>query len=480
MKIIETPFGILSQLSHKGITYLYSDNIMVYNSESFEHSEELVHFVCSAHEKPQNILLIGHADPLILKELSKYEHIRKILAINECSIFQNLGWDLDSNPCFAFLQGDPPIIINTLKEKFDIITLNVPEPVNLKWNRFYTSDFLKKINPLLEPKGIFQISISGSETFLSSEKINFIKILYNTMAQNFSHVTIIPGETIHFLCSEKEINLKEFEINPTTNHFVNHELLSDRLSSFKIDFLYHKIKSDNTKEINTLLRPKGPFYSTLFSGQHYGSFFPALYRKLSRIKPYHVIIIITFMTASIFIKNTTKSFIYKQMVFFGFFIMSIESLLILLYQSIAGSIYLRSSLIIFMFMTGAGLSSFFYEKFNIPRKGIFIFCNLIILTALLILRFNKLIFLSNVAILMTGVISGQVFPALINQLQKSEPGSCISHVGQIYSLDVLGGSLGVYLISMVIIPIWGFLIALIVVQLFTLAFTLYCFLGRQT
>jgi len=158
------------------------------------------------------------------------------------------------------------------------------------------------------------------------------------------------------------------------------------------------------------------------------------------------------------------------MLFFGLFVMSQVSILILLYQTIAGAVDLRSAVIIFLFMTGAGISSLFYNRFQLNLISIFVLCNLINTMTILILFFNHLVFLINLGILATGFVSGQVFPLLMKQYKQDK---LITGTGKIYAYDILGGSLGLYLISILIIPVWGFLPALISIEIILLFLTIY-------
>jgi len=474
--LVETPIGTISSLENNNS--IFSDNIFIYDSESFEHSEEMVHFYCSAHKSPEKILILGNITPLIYNELLKYKTIKNITSIIENRrLFQIIWKDKIFPANTQCIFGDPYKILKNLKDKFDVIIFNIPSPSNFKWNRYYTSEFFQQLNHLTKNESVVGISLKGSETFLPEAQVEFLKTIQNTLEINFRTITIIPGETIHFICSEEKID--SISIKPENNIYVIPETLSDRLSTFKTNFLNDKLNQSKTNRTNSLFRPVGIYYSTILSQQLTKSILAKAYIFLRKIGIKYIFIGSFLGSLLLLIKNNQDQIIKRKMLFFGFFVMSIESILILLNQSISGAIYLQTALIIFIFMFGAGLSSYFYNKFQLTEKWIFVACNLITLFSIMTIFFNQLAIFIYIIIFGTGVISGQIFPRLINSWNGVNSGELISKTGSLYALEVLGGSIGLYVISIFVIPVWGFLAALGILQIFVVIFTINIFLQNR-
>ncbi|MFP4546495.1 MAG: hypothetical protein ACLFQM_00075 [Fidelibacterota bacterium] len=473
---VETPTGIITELQHKKDKTLYVDNIFIHSNENLSVNEEIVHFACSIHRSPENLLIIGPTNPLMLREIAKYKTIERVTHISSNEDMHKKVFaqhpDFDFSFTLNHIFSDPYKKIKSINENFDVILLNIPEPTNLKFNRYYTTEFLQILSRIMTPNSLVDLRINGSETFLPPDRAKLLNTIKNTVKKTFSEILVIPGGTIHFIGTNnyKYYDIADFSVIPDTTHYINSYYLSDRLTLFKTDFLNNNLEKNPTEEINSLFKPTGYFYSALLQDLQTKGFISKIYRKLSKIPVFALYLFIIIITLPVFFIRNTKKRSKFNMIFFGFFVMSQESILILLYQSIAGSVYLRTALIIFLFMTGAGISSLLYNKFSLKLKHIFLLANLVNLTAISIIFFNQLVFIINVSILVTGFISGQVFPLLMKQYKKNE---LIAGTGKMYAYDILGGSVGLYLISIIIIPVWGFLPALISIEIMLLFLSIH-------
>lgn len=473
----ETPFGILTALSTENSNGIYSDNVFLWNSESFQAAEEKVHFSLSLAKNPKNVLIIGNSDPLLLTEIAKYDEVRKVNFYGNDRIqFEQLfsGVELKNFP-FDFEPhfGDPFELIQKRRDKFDVILLNVPEPTNLRWNRYFTLEFFKMLHFRMTKNAIMDLPVPASETFMTTAEQDFLKILKNSLSKVFTKVMLIPGETLHFIVSDdcENISVRNLKIKPKNNHFINENYLSDRLSEFKINFLTTNLEQSKTTAVNSLFKPLGFYYSTVMWGQQSAGLLSNIYQKLHQIPVIYIFLSLIGLSLMglIFKKGGVGK--KSKMVFFGFFVMAQESLLIYLYQSLAGAVYLRTALIIFLFMAGAGFSSLLYHKIPLSENIIFLLANLINLTGLLVIYFNFLSFLINPAIFLTGILSGQIFPLLLEKANSADKEK-VTNTGKFYACDVFGGSIGLYLISIIVLPVWGFFPAFGIIQIILLFFSI--------
>ncbi len=474
-----TPAGTITLLKHETITDIYSDNIFLWNSEDIQRNEELIHFAMSLHSSPKAILVLGNINPLLIRELDKYESVDSVSFFGNNKILYDLFSSHFPDYNFTLLPrvGDPYQLVKKCRRKFDVILLNIPPPTNLKWNRYYTVEFFQKIDRLMKPMALFDFTLSGSETFLTSSQLDFLQTIKNSLSSVFPSITMIPGNTIHFISRIENltIDLENFRVKPKDTEYINSAYLSDRLSAFKINFLKEKFKNKRHDRSNHLFKPIGFYYSTLLQGDQTNSQLSNIYRFLYTQSPlflYGLIFIVAVF--SILTKQKSK-IIRNYMIFFGFFVMCEESILILLYQSISGAVYLRIALVIFLFMLGAGISALTLRRFRIPFKTLLILATIINLIAFLIIYCNDLVIFINFIIFLTGFISGRILPVLHNQLQHVSNQYCVNS-GRLYAWEVFGGSFGLYFYSIIVIPIWGFKPALISIQILLIAFTGLTFL----
>jgi len=99
------------------------------------------------------------------------------------------------------LAGDIRLSLAEKKRLFDIVILNLPDATSSALNRYYTLEFYRQVKAALKPDGIFQVRIAGGENIMGTELINLGASTKLTLEKVFVKLVITPGEDTWFIAS---------------------------------------------------------------------------------------------------------------------------------------------------------------------------------------------------------------------------------------------------------------------------------------
>lgn len=491
-----TIYGNISVTKIGDSISFYENGLLMFTYPDLLYAEESVHFALLEHPAPKRVLLIG-GDPVgSLDQVLSHTIIEKVdyLLLDPALIELTQKYIPSSNlilnnPKIEIIYQDGRQFLDKTTEKYDVIIINLPAPETTQINRFYTTEFYQSANKRLKKNGVISFSITASENVIGTEQAELLRCLFFTFNRVFSEITVIPGYTVHFIGSNTKGNLTndpDILINRIKQRNLSTKYIQDyylryRLSPDRIKYINDIIKTATPAKLNSDLHPISYFYNiylwlTNFNKKMIGSidnFF-----QLSK----QLILFIIFGVASLFLivifsaKNKDKKFtlmIYASVTLIGCTTISIEILIIHGFQAIYGYAYYQLSLILSGFMIGLALGSWYsirlLQNSKTAFKRYFVFQSFLTLYPLLTYLFLILLskttlssFLIQVFffILISGMgfIGGFQFPLasfLIYQHKKQ-----IDRVGgALYAWDLFGSVIGALLISTLIIPVFGVLVA---------------------
>ncbi|MBN1699059.1 MAG: 4Fe-4S binding protein [Spirochaetales bacterium] len=91
-------------------------------------------------------------------------------------------------------------VLDANDEPFDIVICHLREASTLVLNRYYTQEFYESIGKHLHPRGIFSVGTPGGENFLGSETARLGASIFYTLKTVFPTILIIPGDR-SWLCA---------------------------------------------------------------------------------------------------------------------------------------------------------------------------------------------------------------------------------------------------------------------------------------
>ncbi len=474
----ESPHQAISEAFYGGGVTLFGNNEPIWSIGIEENAEELVHFGMLNHPAPRKALIIGITNADIYGQIQKYSTLKSVTVIQTDAVLQKMidthSWEQFDSMRVEVHIDDPLKFLKKTDQQFDVVLINIPLPVNAMWNRFYTVEFFRLLKRQMDNTAIVSMQFPGGETYLSDEHVTFLKIMENTVCCVFTQSCWIPGETVHLLASESPLNnhldfyTAQLENRDISNLYIRESYLWDRLSPQKIAFLENHLHTNTNRQINTLQKPVGFYYDTLLWDQQTKGFLKSVYKFLSKTNPvYPGLFVIGLLLIAIIrfrVKKRPASILKLNMAVIGFSIMSLESIVIIVYQSYVGALYLNIALLTTAFMAGAAMGAWRqrrsvqhirFKQFFRLAVGLTI---IIIVYAVLLLSQSVLLTFSIVHYVMLwlgGLAGGTIFPMLSYLVQKHESTQLPSASGSIYACDIIGSCLGIYLTSGIIIPVFG-------------------------
>ena len=491
---IDTPYNRVTVTSPENQICVFEDDALSYETQSIE-AEEFIQLSSLQTTNLNNVLILGGGFTGIIPELLKLP----IGMIDYVEVNKNLIEVLQKQLPFKlskFLQAEKVNIIYNDPRKFlqqkhsyNFILIGMPEPMSAQTNRFYTQEFFKQCANSLTEKGIISFKIQSSENIWTKQLIERNAGIYNALKSVFSNVVVLPGATNIFIASKSELvtdvkflidrfNERKLETKLVSPRYINYIFTNDRFFEIK------KLLNNSPQVINSDFRPVCYGYtisiwlSKFFPGLAYSEILSPDIIKLPNSLPIYMILI----SLSIMILLSRKFIGFRRFILVflaGFIGMIIEIILILLYQSKNGDLFRDIGLLLMAFMAGLALGSYCVNKIFIILKNriryqFWVGFTLLIgfsLLNLIIYYFVKIELMYSLLIIFTAILIDGMFVAGIfafTSLYKIANQQIV--IKHLYTADLIGGSLGSFIASLLLIPVYGFFLTLILLSILSL----YC------
>jgi len=271
---------------------------------------------------------------------------------------------------FNVAASDVRTMLAGKKQCYDIVILALPDATSSVLNRYYTLEFYGQIKESLRPGGILAVRASGGENIMGTELINLGASIRLTLMKVFSHLVLTPGEETWFIASDGE-NLTG---NPATlrDRFAGIEGAGAVFSADALLSVYLPDRADAALEsysnadlperllINRDARPLTYLYGLLLTAKQSGAPLSRFVKNLSLTGPLVFLIpILVFVALRGFYILTTptgaaKSGFDSSALVFSAGWVGIGTVIVLmyLYQTYFGSLYLHIGIISSLFMAG--------------------------------------------------------------------------------------------------------------------------------
>lgn len=395
------------------------------------------------------------------------------------------------------LSGDIRSLLAGQKQCYDLVIINLPDATNSILNRYYTLEFYHQIKDAMRPDGVLAVRIAGGENIMGTELINLGASTELTLQKVFSRLVLVPGDDTWFIASDSgklsgdpgALRDRFAAIKGGSGIFPPEALLSVYLPDRAAAAMENYSGADLPERllINRDSRPLTYLYSLLLTAKQSGT--PATkfvkYLVLAGSIVFVVPVLIFIALRFIYILKTGRQggvsgFDSSFLVFSaGWVGIGVEIVLMYLYQTYFGSLYLYIGVISSLFMAGltigASLISYFltYRSSHQPRVAgcIFtvIFFYMAVLTAIAFWpgqQWTHLCFA--VAFILCGLFTGCFFPLAARQLADSafETGQAGS---KLETADHIGASVGGLLTGLALVPVLGTKVTLFIFILLVLA-----------
>ena len=389
----DTPYGRIEVHKYMDDYTFFANGVSLFNTENTKLAEEIVHYGLSQIQTHKNILFIScvpnafsetmkyfpknidyiEIDPEVSKAMFKFSFLKKFNSVS--NIFD-----------------DARKYLNKTKKKYNAIIMCAPNPDTFQANRYYTKEFFVLAKKHIKKNGVLVFSIKGFDNYPEENLLKKISCLYATAKTCFKNIMVLPSSETYFIVSDKPLNnnipllLSQKKIN----------------TSYIKNYFYGDITKQRIKNLLNMI-DKNAMLNLDFSPDIIKYSFNHWFSKFNS-SPF-VFGLICFVIFILYIISLTK--IETILFFTGFAAMSFEILIIFVFQILFGCIYLKTGIIVTVFLAGLFFGAWFGEKWikgKWNQKKWFkektnkidfnkILFNLDILIILLILIFGGMIFI---------------------------------------------------------------------------------------
>lgn len=450
----ETPYGNLTVTESAGQKNFLSDGIPIFSSDNTIQKEEMVHYALTQPLQTESILLVGGGAEGILYECLKYRpRTIDLIEQNKDLIRAAAKYtgNLPEDPRIHIYHRDARNFLRKTRQKYDAVLVNVPDPVNMQLNRFYTIDFIRDCREKMNPGGVFSISISSSTGYLGEESAGIHSVLFTTLKEIFSNVIIIPGMKSYFLASDSSLTFNitgSIAKKGIDTDYVNWYYIDDQNLERNSRIIMDRLET--ATRVNTDFKPYFYYQQVLY------------WISISGDKVVLLLIFVSLilLTPLAIRKNKFEKGIYIT----GFTATAHEIAVMMAFQAIFGYVYIMSGVFITIFMAGLFIGSYFPVKraYGSPRSysilqtlpGIIF----IMTWALFAVSGNKfiaewlIIGLLCLLLLAMAISTGLLFAAGSHFSDRETT----TKASGLYSSDLAGSALGALLVSVILLPMAGF------------------------
>ena len=489
---LETPYGHLAAVSRDGQISLFESGVFQFAFPDPLSAEESVHYAMLEHPNPQAVLLIGGGLAGSLAEVLKHPSVLAVDCVEldpglielAKSLLPAEAVEVFSRPGVRLLHEDGRRFVRTAARRYDVVIVNLPDPVTAQLNRFYTVDFFQEAKSALRPGGVLYFDLTSSENIIGPTLARLLKSVEQSVKSVFEDVMILPGGQARFFACGREGVLvhdpralaERIRERALSLLYVQDYYLLFNLSAARQSYFAEVLAAAPETRLNHDLNPSCYLYNLVhWSAQHR----PALksaFLILSRVEAGWFILSAILLNGFLWVlsRRASGSGAFRWCVLYLSFVagytgMALTVLLVLSFQSLFGSVYYRVALLFSAYMAGlvcgaaqaasrmdgirrAGLS------LGIVQGGLALYCAVLIWVIRLLFRPGmgqpvwEWVF--PILSLIAGWLGGWHFP-LANRLFQTGPRLVGRSAGQVYGSDLAGSALGALTAGLLLVPVLG-------------------------
>ncbi len=340
-----SPYGQLVVTSANGQTNFIQNGLPVLSTHNIEQVEEAVHYAMAQRPDARRVLLVGGGVAGTANELLKYP--AEITYVELDPLFLRLGRRfLPQNladPRIHIENTDGRRFVQTTCERFDVVIVDLADPVTAQLNRFHTAEFCAEAKRVLATNGVLALAIGRYEDFVSPELAQLLATEHRTLRSVYASVIMVPGGRVFFLASDGALGLditKRLERAQIDTRFVNRHYLDAMLTSDRLADLERAVvqRSAINRDFDPTL-----YFRCL---RHWASQFDT---RLG-IAPIALGLVLVVYVVRL---RGASAAVFAG----GFAASSLEVVLLLGFQALCGSLYYQLGIIVTVFMAGLAVGA---------------------------------------------------------------------------------------------------------------------------
>ncbi len=340
-----SPYGHVVVTESRDQLNVYENGKVLFSSENLAQNEEDVHLVMLQHASPKNILLVSGGISGIVPELEKYNVSRIDYVELDPLVLQVSSRYSDeyNNPKVHAFQTDARQFIKSTEKKYDVIILNLPDPLNLQLNRYYSTEFFQEVKNALSEKGIFSLSLTGYQAYINKETGSLYSSIWQSLNVVFDNVIAVPAQQTYFIASRSNLTFDYddlFTIKKIPTIYLTRPYLQDILKGDRLTDLTHALSE--TTPPNSDFKPVSYYLSVKRWAD-----------QMQTGMPIFMFIVVVLVLIFVFRLDKAGLSIFTT----GITASSVLLILITLFEIEYGYVYSQIGVIITLFMIGLAVGS---------------------------------------------------------------------------------------------------------------------------
>lgn len=463
----ESPYGNLVVTKTGQQINFFENGMALFSTNDVAAREEASHYAMIQHSDPKNVLLISSGVNGVLQEILKY-NVERIdyLEINPhlIDLAKLHTKNIPESSKIHIGNKDVRVFLKESNVQYDVILVNTPAPSTAQLNRYFTTEFFRRLYEKMNNNAVLSISLPADPNYLNQESAAVHAILFNTLKRTFKHIEVIPGGRNYFLASNSNLERRIgmlFQNTQIKNDYVNQYYIDDFSNEQRGNIILKQINEEK-ELINKDFKPVVYFYLL----KHWINQFNRNY--------FYSIAVFAILLLIVLVKlNPVSLGLFTG----GFAGSSLEVVVILSFQVVYGYVYNILGVIILAFFIGLAIGVRSYHVL-FPQGSFKSFLWVQIILASYAFLLPIILWLANTCSLPVwgiyflfiavtldiSMLVGMEF-AIASKLKKENQ---VKYASSIYSADMIGSAVGALLISAFLIPIFGLIYTCISIGLLNL------------
>ena len=257
----------------------YGNGLHLYTVPDLFSAEQAVHFPLLEHPAPAKVLLIGGGVGGLLEQALKHP-VKKVEYVELDPLIVKMARKhlpagdaafLDS-PRVSVSNADGRFFVKRSDEKYDCVIVALGDPYTAQLNRFYTVDFFREINNILNEGGVVSFGLTASANYIGEELAAYLRSIYISLKEVFPEVLAVPGDSMLLMASNQkggitrdlDILMGRMKERGIQAQYVREYYLFDVLSEGRIEYAAETLKGREGAILNTDFKPISYYFATLF------------------------------------------------------------------------------------------------------------------------------------------------------------------------------------------------------------------------